>query len=92
MLAISNMGTKFFMETSRYKTVCPPSTQKNGTKEEVGVSRQDPGGKGGGGDSHPLYMRFLIILLGGANGVMRSKRPTINVAVGSDHSWGLRQR
>ena len=91
MLAISNMGTKFFMDTPRYKTVCPPSTQKNGTKEEVGVSRQDLGGKGGGGDSHLLSMRFLIIL-GGANGVMRSKRPTINVAVGSDHSWGLRQR
>ena len=91
MLAISNMGTKFFMETSRYKTVCPPSSQKNGTKEEVGVSRQDPGGKGGGGDSHLLSMTFLIIL-GGANGVMRSKRPTINVAVGSDQSWGLRQR
>ena len=91
MLAISNMGTKFFMETSRYKTVCPPSTQKNGTKEEVGVSRQDPGGRGGGGDSSLLSTRFLIIL-GGANGVMRSKRPTINVAVGSDQSWGLRQR
>ena len=91
MLAISDMETKFFMDTSRYKTVCPPSAQKNGTKEEVGVSRQDPGGKGGGGDSHLLSMRFLIIL-GGANGVMRSKRPTINVAVGSDQSWGLRQR
>ena len=91
MLAISNLETKFFMVTSRYKTVCPPSTHKNGTKEEVGVSRQDPGGRGGGGDSHLLSMRFLIIL-GGANGVMRSKRPTINVAVGSDQSWGLRQR
>ena len=91
MLAINDMETKFFMDTPRYKTVCPPSTQKNGTKEEVGVSRQDPGGKGGGGDSHLLSMRFLIIL-GGANGVMRSKRPTINVAVGSDQSWGLRQR
>ena len=91
MLVINDMETKFFIVTSRYKTVCPPSTQKNGTKEEVGVSRQDPGGKGGGGDSHLLSMRFLIIL-GGANGVMRSKRPTINVAVGSDQSWGLRQR
>ena len=91
MLAISDMETKFFMDKSRYKAVCPPSTQKKGTKEEVGVSRQDPGGKGGGGDSHLLSMRFLIIL-GGANGVMRSKRPTNNVAVGSDQSWGLRQR